>query len=227
LPNSYPVNGLTIDCSSEMTRALFGEPLPFWQNSMQILASLRLVFDAILIPGTTCCSNKVRSMLNSQHAVYVGSFDPMTLGHVDVVRRGARIFEQLTVGIGINPEKNPLFTSEERLQLIQDILSDLENVKVACFSGLTVDFVKQQQAGVMLRGIRTLSDIETEFTMTLANHALEPEIETVFLMASERYSHISSSLIKQIAQMGRESAADKLEQFIPEQIIKPLLAKFV
>ncbi|HBN78554.1 MAG TPA: pantetheine-phosphate adenylyltransferase [Planctomycetaceae bacterium] len=166
-------------------------------------------------------------MLNSQHAVYVGSFDPMTLGHVDVVRRGARIFEQLTVGIGINPEKNPLFTSEERLQLIQDILSDLENVKVACFSGLTVDFVKQQQAGVMLRGIRTLSDIETEFTMTLANHALEPEIETVFLMASERYSHISSSLIKQIAQMGRESAADKLEQFIPEQIIKPLLAKFV
>ncbi|TWT62422.1 pantetheine-phosphate adenylyltransferase [Rubinisphaera italica] len=165
-------------------------------------------------------------MLNSQHAVYVGSFDPMTLGHVDVVRRGARIFEQLTVGIGINPEKNPLFTSEERLELIQDILSDLENVKVACFSGLTVDFVKQQQAGVMLRGIRTLSDIETEFTMTLANHALEPEIETVFLMASERYSHISSSLIKQIAQMGRDSAADKLEQFIPEQIIKPLLKKF-
>ncbi|HCS52034.1 pantetheine-phosphate adenylyltransferase [Rubinisphaera sp.] len=165
-------------------------------------------------------------MLNPQHAVYVGSFDPMTLGHVDVVRRGARIFEQLTVGIGINPDKNPLFTSEERLELIQDILSDLDNVKVACFSGLAVDFVKQQQAAVMLRGMRTLSDIETEFTMTLANHALEPEIETVFLMASDRYSHISSSLIKQIAQMGRETAADKLEQFIPEQIIKPLLKKF-
>ncbi|WP_339742446.1 pantetheine-phosphate adenylyltransferase [uncultured Rubinisphaera sp.] len=165
-------------------------------------------------------------MLNPQHAVYVGSFDPMTLGHVDVVRRGARIFEQLTVGIGINPDKNPLFTSEERLELIQDILSDLDNVRVACFSGLAVDFVKQQQAAVMLRGMRTLSDIETEFTMTLANHALEPEIETVFLMASDRYSHISSSLIKQIAQMGRETAADKLEQFIPEQIIKPLLKKF-
>ncbi len=166
-------------------------------------------------------------MLNPQHAVYAGSFDPMTLGHEDVVRRGARIFEQLTVGIGINPDKNPLFTSEERLEMIRDILSDLKNVKVACFSGLAVDFVKQQQAAVMLRGMRTLSDIETEFTMTLANHALEPEIETVFLMASDRYSHISSSLIKQIAQMGRESAADKLEQFIPAQVIKPLLAKFV
>ncbi len=165
-------------------------------------------------------------MLDTGHAVYVGSFDPLTLGHEDVIRRGAHIFRQLTVGIGINPDKKPLFSPEERLELIRDVVSDLDNVKVETFTGLAVDFVRQNKAAVMLRGVRTLSDIEAEFTMTLANHTLEPEIESVFLMASEQYTHISSSLIKQIAQMGRDSAADKLEQFVPPQIIKPLLAKY-
>ena len=165
-------------------------------------------------------------MLDTANAVYVGSFDPITLGHEDLIRRGARIFKHLSVGIGINPDKKPLFSPDERLKLMQEILGDLENVTVHCFTGLAVDFVKQQNAAVMLRGVRTLSDIETEFTMTLANRALEPEIETVFLMANEQYSHISSSLIKQIALMGRNSVADKLEQFVPEKVIEPLLAKY-
>ena len=165
-------------------------------------------------------------MLDTRHAVYGGSFDPLTLGHQDVIQRGARIFEKLTVGIGINPDKKPLFSPEERLELIREVVRDLPNVSVCSFTGLTVEFIRQQNAAIMLRGVRTLSDIEAEFTMTLANHTLEPEIETVFLMASERYTHISSSLIKQIAQMGKSSAADKLEQFVPHPIIAPLIAKY-
>ena len=165
-------------------------------------------------------------MLNPNHAVYVGSFDPLTLGHEDVIRRGARIFQHLTVGIGINPEKRPLFSPEERHELIEQVTRDLPNVRVLSFTGLTVEFIRQQNAAIMLRGVRTLSDIEAEFTMTLANHALEPEIETVFLMASEQYTHISSSLIKQIAQMGKGSAAAKLEQFVPKAVVAPLIAKY-
>ena len=165
-------------------------------------------------------------MLETEHAVYVGSFDPMTLGHEDVIRRGARIYKQLSVGIGINPDKEPLFSPGQRLELMQEILGDLNNVTVHCFTGLAVDFVKEQNAAVMLRGVRTLSDIESEFTMTLANRTLAPDIETVFLMANEQYSHISSSLIKQIAKMGRETAASKLKQFVPQQVIAPLLAKY-
>jgi pantetheine-phosphate adenylyltransferase len=168
----------------------------------------------------------VATSLNPQHAVYVGSFDPLTLGHLDIIRRGAKIFGQLTVGIGINPDKRPLFAPEERLDLAREILSPLKNVRVDVFHGLAVEFIRHCGAGVMLRGVRTLSDIEAEFTMTLANRALDAEIETVFLMASEKYTHISSTLIKQIAQMGQSHAAEKLHEFVPKEVIAPLLAKF-
>ncbi len=164
--------------------------------------------------------------LDPHHAVYVGSFDPLTLGHEDIVRRGAGIFERLTVGIGTNPEKHPLFHREERLAMIRDVLAPLTNVEIQCFEGLAVNFVRECGARVMLRGIRTLTDIESEFTMTLANRALDPKIETVFLMASERFTHISSSLIKQIAQLGKDAAAAQLKDFVPQAIIEPLLAKF-
>lgn len=165
--------------------------------------------------------------LNSQHAVYVGSFDPLTLGHLDIIRRGAHIFSQVTVGIGINPDKKPLFSSEERLELAQKILAPLKNVRVDTFHGLAVEFIRYCGAGVMLRGVRTLTDIETEFTMTLANRALDPEIDTVFLMASEKYTHISSTLIKQIAQLSQSHAAEKLHEFVPREVIAPLVAKFL
>jgi pantetheine-phosphate adenylyltransferase len=164
--------------------------------------------------------------LSSHHAVYVGSFDPLTLGHVDIIRRGSIIFDRLTVGIGINPDKNPLFTPEERLSLTRSVLSSLKNVEVRCFEGLTVEFIRQCGARVLLRGVRTLSDIETEFTMTLANRALDPEIDTLFLMASERYTHVSSTLIKQIAQLAVGSAAGKLNEFVPAEVIEPLLLKY-
>ena len=164
-------------------------------------------------------------------AVYAGSFDPMTLGHEDIIRRGARLFDQLIVGIGINPEKQPLFSPEERRDLIGCVVSDLPNVRVTCFEGLSVDFVRQNSAQVMLRGVRTVSDMEAEFTMALANHVLAPDVETVFLMAGERFSHISSTLIKQVAQMSRRSHGDlaataQLSPFVPQPIIAPLLAKY-
>lgn len=164
--------------------------------------------------------------LNPRHAVYAGSFDPVTLGHVDIIRRGARIFDRLTVAIGINPDKEPLFTPDERVRLMSEVIADLPNVCVACFEGLTVEFVRNQGAAVMLRGVRTVSDIETEFTMTLANRALEPGIETVFLMASEKFSHISSTLIKQIARMGQSANAASLKEFVPQAVIAPLVAKY-
>ena len=166
------------------------------------------------------------SELSPHHAVYAGSFDPLTLGHLDIIRRGSALFDHLTVGIGINPEKRPLFTPEERLATIQHVVAPLKNVAVQCFEGLTVNFVRSCNAAVMLRGVRTLTDIETEFTMTLANRALDPAIETVFLMASEKYSHISSSLIKQIAHLGGRNTADQLKSFLPSELIEQLLSKF-
>lgn len=163
--------------------------------------------------------------VSTRNAVYVGSFDPPTLGHFDIISRGARLFQKLTVGIGINPDKRPLFSPEERVELVKQIASGLPNVDVVCFEGLTVNFAKARDAAVLLRGVRTVSDIELEFTMALTNHVLTPELETVFLMASEKYSHISSSLIKQIAQMGQDQAETSLRDFVPPCVIKPLLEK--
>jgi pantetheine-phosphate adenylyltransferase len=164
--------------------------------------------------------------LSPRHAVYVGSFDPLTLGHEDLIKRGARLFDKLTVGIGVNPDKKPLFSSEERLRLSREVLRAIPNVEVQCFEGLAVDFTIAQGAQIMLRGMRTLTDIETEFTMSLANRTLAPEVETVFLMSSEKYTHISSSLIKQIAQLDREQHVRRLRDFVPPPIIPHLIAKF-
>ena len=159
---------------------------------------------------------------NPGHAVYAGSFDPPTLGHVDLVRRAARVFERVTVAVGINPEKSPLFTPDERVDLLRAVC-DAPNVEVASFEGLTVEFVRTLGAGVLVRGVRTVSDIEAEATLTLANRTLAPDIETIFLMASERYAHVSSSLIKQVAGMGGDRVAEHLRAFVPEAVIEPVV----
>lgn len=164
--------------------------------------------------------------LSSRHAVYVGSFDPLTLGHLDIVQRAALLFDAVTVGIGINPEKRPLFSPEERLSMAREVLRPYTNVEILCFHGLAVEFLRERGARVMIRGVRTLSDIESEFTMALANRALDPEIETIFLNASDRFTHISSSLIKQVAQLGRHFAEQRLREFVPEAVVAPLLGKF-
>jgi pantetheine-phosphate adenylyltransferase len=148
-----------------------------------------------------------------QTAVYTGVFDPVHLGHVDVIRRGSRIFERLVVGVGNNPEKTPFFTIEERVELVNRVVAAYRNVEVRPFTGLAVRFVGAVGARVILRGLRTLSDMEYEFSMSLTNLALNPEIETVFLMAKEEYSHISSTLIRQIAAF-----QDELSSFVPPEV---------
>ena len=155
-------------------------------------------------------------------AVYSGSFDPITLGHVNVIERASRLVDRLIVGIGINVEKESLFTPAERRELIQLAAKDLPNVDVRLFSGLAVSFVRDCNAKVMVRGIRPLTDISAEFTMMLANRELDPGIETVFLMADQRYAHVSSSLIKQIAPLASD---EMLERFLPAPIIPRLRAK--
>ncbi len=155
-------------------------------------------------------------------AVFAGTFDPITLGHLDVIRRGRLLFEHLIVGIGINPSKTSLFSIEERIELARQVVRPYTNVSVEWFEELTVQYVRRIGARVILRGLRTLTDMEYEFGMTLTNHRLDPEIETVFLMADGEYSHISSSLIKQVGQFG---GAGALERFVPEELIEPIIAK--
>jgi len=155
-------------------------------------------------------------------AVYTGSFDPITLGHLNVIQRGSRLVDRLIVGIGINPDKAPMFTVEERVELIRRITAPLGNVEVRSFSGLAVAFVRQCGARVMIRGVRALTDIEAELTMVLANRQLDPDVETVFLMADTQYTHVSSSLIKQIAPMADDEA---LARFVPPEVVEALRKK--
>jgi pantetheine-phosphate adenylyltransferase len=155
-------------------------------------------------------------------AVFTGTFDPLTLGHLDVIRRGRLLFERLVVGIGVNPNKTSLFDVDERVELARQVVRPYPNVSVESFEGLTVHYVRRIGAQVILRGLRTLSDMEYEFGMTLTNHRLEPKVETVFLMADGEYSHVSSTLIKQVAYYGGTEA---LKQFVPTELIAPILAK--
>ena len=159
---------------------------------------------------------------DGQVAVYTGSFDPITLGHLDVIERASRIFNHIVVGVGINPDKQPLFDQEERVKLVETAVDHLKNVTVRRFHGLSVTFVREQKAQIVLRGVRSLTDIEAEFTMTLANRMLDPGIETVFLMADAQYSHISSSLLKQITPLASDIALGK---FVPPAVVKALRAK--
>jgi pantetheine-phosphate adenylyltransferase len=159
---------------------------------------------------------------DSRIAVYTGSFDPITLGHLNVIERSSRLVDKLIVGIGVNIEKQSLFSPEERVELVQSCVARWPNVEVKAFSGLAVTFVRQCGARVMLRGVRSLGDIETEFTMTAANRKLDAQIETVFLMADEQYSHVSSSLIKQIAAMAGD---EELSRFVPRAVVTAIRAK--
>src|SRR5713101_2126557 len=155
-----------------------------------------------------------------QLAVYTGVFDPVHLGHLDVIRRGSRIFDHLVVGVGNNPEKESFFTLEERVALVRQVVDPYPNVEVRQFTRLAVRFVGEVGARIILRGLRTLSDMESEFSMSLTNLALDAEIETVFLMAKEEYSHISSTLIRQIATF-----QDELSEFVPPDVKKALQAR--
>jgi pantetheine-phosphate adenylyltransferase len=156
-------------------------------------------------------------------AVYTGSFDPVTLGHLNIIERASTLVDRLIVGVGINVEKQPLFSLDERIAMLNRAIERLANVEVRSFRGLAVKFVRECGARVMLRGVRSLSDIEAEFTMTLANRKLDAGIETVFLMADEQFTHVSSSLLKQITPLASD---EELARFVPVNIIAELRKKF-
>jgi pantetheine-phosphate adenylyltransferase len=137
-------------------------------------------------------------------AIYPGSFDPLTNGHVDIIERGSRIFDQIIVAILGNVEKTPLFSESERIAILQHVFKGRANVKVETFSGLLVDYAQLKQASVIVRGLRAVSDFEYEFQMALMNRHLAPGIETVFMMPAEQYTYISSRLIKEVFTLGGE-----------------------
>ncbi len=162
----------------------------------------------------------MNAKLSNQVAVYTGMFDPIHFGHLDVIERGCRLFDRLIVAVGLNPDKSPFFTEKERVQLVRDAVVPFPNVEVRQFDGLAVHFVRNAGAGVLLRGLRTTSDMEYEFTMSLMNLNLDAGIETVFLMAKAEYSHLSSSLLRQIATLG-----GSLDKFLPPEVKTALEAR--
>ena len=137
-------------------------------------------------------------------AIYPGSFDPLTSGHVDIIERGARIFDSIIVAILANVEKTPLFSEAERVAIIRDVFRDKPNVQVETFNGLLVDYAQRKHASVLVRGLRAVSDFEYEFQMALMNRHLAPGLETVFMMPAEQYTYISSRLIKEVFTLGGE-----------------------
>ena len=155
-------------------------------------------------------------------AVFTGVFDPITLGHLDLIERAAGIFRRLIVGVGSNPEKSPIFSLDERMALVRRCVAGFPRVTVQAFEGLAVEFVRQQGAAVIVRGVRSVGDFDYELTMARTNRTLEPMIETVFLPASESLAHISSSLIRQIARVADRA---ELAKFVPGLVIEPLLTK--
>ncbi len=156
----------------------------------------------------------------SLKAIYPGSFDPPTNGHLDLIHRGARLFEHLVVAVLTNSAKDPLFSFEERVEMLREATAEIKNVSVATFKGLTVDFARQQGATAMLRGIRAISDYEYEFQVALMNRRLAPEVETVFLQPAGRYSFVSSRMIKEVLSLGGD-----VTDLVPPLVLKRLRAR--
>lgn len=153
-------------------------------------------------------------------AVYPGSFDPVTNGHLDIIERASKIFDKVIVGILQNSSKQPMFTVEERLALLQRVTTKLDNVEIDYFSGLLVNYMKRKHAKVIVKGLRAVSDFEYEFQMALMNNKLSPEIETLFMMTSSKYSYLSSSIVKEVARLG-----GCLKELVPEEIIPDIISK--
>jgi len=153
-------------------------------------------------------------------AIYPGSFDPPTHGHLDLIQRGSRIFDQLIVAILRNPDKTPLFSVGDRKRMLEELTADIKNVRVDTFDGLTVEFAAKVRAGAMLRGIRELTDYEYELQIAMMNRKLSPELETVFMMPAEQYSYLSSRLVREAARLGGD-----VSTLVPELVEQRLKEK--
>ena len=152
-------------------------------------------------------------MKRSRIAVYPGTFDPVTYGHIDIIKRAARIYDKVIVAVAHNEDKNPLFSVEERVAMLKDSIRPLKNVIVDDFDGLVVDYARSKGSRVMIRGLRMISDFEAEFQMALTNRKLSGDIETIFMMPNESYSYISSKLMKEAARLGAD-----VKNFIPKKV---------
>jgi pantetheine-phosphate adenylyltransferase len=153
-------------------------------------------------------------------AICPGSFDPITNGHLDIIERASRVFDELIVGVLVNPEKKGLFTVDERVEQIKNVVKDLPNVKVKKFSGLLVDLMNKEGAGVIVKGLRAVSDFEYEFQMASMNNKLDPSKETVFMMTKAEYCYLSSSSVKQVAMFG-----GCIKGLVPEEIIPDIMRR--
>jgi len=156
-----------------------------------------------------------------KRAIYPGSFDPVTNGHLDVVERARKLFDEVIVAVAHNDEKQPLFSLEERLELLKQTVGKIDNVRIAQFDGLLVEFARTEQANAVIRGLRAVSDFEFEFQMALMNRKLEGTVETIFLMPKEEYTYLSSRLVKEIARLGGDVA-----KFVPAIVSNALGKKF-
>lgn len=155
-----------------------------------------------------------------RRAIYPGSFDPVTNGHLDVIDRARKLFDEVIVAVAHNDQKQPLFTLEERLELLRATIGNIERVKIAPLDGLLVDFAVKQQATAVIRGLRAVSDFEFEFQMALMNRKLEARVETIFLMPKEEYTYLSSRIVKEIARLGGDIA-----KFVPPAAVEAFRRK--
>lgn len=158
--------------------------------------------------------------MNKGTAIYPGSFDPPTNGHLDLIQRGSKIFEELVVAILRNSEKTPMFSVSERLEMLKELTADLSNVRIDTFDGLMVEYAKSIDAICVLRGIRAISDYEYELQMALLNRKIEPTLETVFMMPADKYSYVSSRLVREVAQLG-----GPVKGLVPEAVERKLREK--
>ena len=155
-------------------------------------------------------------------AVYTGSFDPITNGHLDVIKRGAQLFDKLVIGVLNNSEKTPLFSAEERVNIIREVTSDIGNLEVCSFNGLAVDFAVQNNAQVFLRGLRAITDFEYELQMAQTNRIINDRIDTLFLTTSLEYAYLSSTIVKEVAAYGGD-----ISKFVPETVVEKMKSKMI
>ena len=154
--------------------------------------------------------------------IYPGSFDPITLGHLDIIERASKLVDQLIIGVLVNSSKTPLFTDAERVELIKTATAHLDNVEIVSYNGLLVDFAKERHADVIIRGLRAVTDFEYELQLAQTNKKLFPDVETIFLATNVNFAYLSSSVVREIARYGGD-----INQFVPESIVQSVYDKYV